>query len=332
MEKQLYLPIGPIENRDASYGAELDRAALPAAAKRLAHGLLERGHTQATDQGERLYAVQDGRVRDLARRLALPVSTLHRGMAALGERGLLCRVRGCLCLIASRLCDLESATSAVVPQAPTDDWGRVSLPDLPPTVRSPACPTAPPDDSQLGQMVSSAICSRFVSVRSSSVSPRSSSVSVCSNSVSPPFHPGQASIPARAQVVVVEDISTYNNQLEPEEVKSLGQEAWLRIHGDTRYPPKPSDHDRLLLLRYAQLALSSELGEAWLMTSAAARPLRGDRQDRVRFFHAAAAYQAWERATGEPPEEPDRRAAKQRLRRALAGVDLPESLVRRTAR
>lgn len=322
MEQQLYLPIGPIENRDASYGAEVDRAALPAAAKRLAHGLLERGHTQATDQGERLYAVQDGRVRDLARRLALPVSTLHRGMTALGERGLLCRVRGCLCLIASRLCDLESATSDVVPSAPTDDWGRITLP---PTVRSPERPTAPPDD---GQMVTSANCfSLFQSVPG-----LSQPVPIRSRFVSGPFQSGASSIPARAQVVVVEEILINNNQPEPEEVKALAGRAWQRLHGDTRYPPKASDQERLLLLRCAQLALSSELGEAWLMAAAAARPLRGDRQDRVRFFHAAAAYQAWERATGEPPEEPDRRAAKQRLRRALAGIDLPESLRRRAAR
>jgi hypothetical protein len=84
------------------------------------------------------------------------------------------------------------------------------------------------------------------------------------------------------------------------------------------------------LLRLAQLALTTDLGEAWLLAAAAARPLRGDRQDPVRFFQAAAAYQAWEHAAGEPPDEPDRSAAKQRLRRALARVDLPRELLSRS--
>jgi len=319
--RQLPLPIGPIEDRDASYGAEIDRAALPAAAKRLAWALVSHGHTQATDQGERLYAVRDGRVRDLARRLALPRSTLHRGLEALAERGLLCRVRGCLCLIATRLCYLPAGTTEVVPSAPTDDWGRITLP---PTVRSPERPTS---TDHAGQMVTSGVCPSL----SQSVPGLSRSVPVCPGFVPGLSHPGRSSIPACAPVVVVEEIFlNNNNQPEPGAVKDLARKAWRRLHGDTRYPPAPSDRDRLLLLRLAQLALTTDLGEAWLLAAAAARPLRGDRQDPVRFFQAAAAYQAWEHAAGEPPDEPDRSAAKQRLRRALARVDLPRELLSRS--
>ncbi len=82
-----------------------------------------------------------------------------------------------------------------------------------------------------------------------------------------------------------------------------------------------------MLLRYAGLALGSDLGERWLLAAAKARPLRADRQDPIRFFQAAAAYQAWERAAGEPAEEPDqRREARRFFRDLLARVDLPAEL------
>lgn len=112
-------------------------------------------------------------------------------------------------------------------------------------------------------------------------------------------------------------------------MKDLAKRAWGKLHGDRRRPPPPSDAERLLLLRCAWAALSG-LGADWLLASAAARPVRGDRQDPVRFFRAAAAYQAWERAAGEPAEtEEDRREAKRQLRELLARVDLPGELRRR---
>lgn len=143
-----------------------------------------------------------------------------------------------------------------------------------------------------------------------------------------------SSISARAPVVVV-DLNLTNNNSElpdPAAVKQLARRAWAAIHAARRRPPRPEHGERLLLLRCAWLALVSDLGERWLMAAAQARPLRGDRQDPLRFFTAAAAYQAWQRATGEPAETDDeRREARRQLRDLLARVTLPAELIAKPA-
>ena len=316
MERQLELPIACAETRDQAYLAELEHAVLPAAAKRVARWILEHGHPQRTDQGDRLYAVRDGTERELAKRSGIPRSTLKRGLAALSATqpdSLIWHLPDGLCLVASWICRTEAATHAVVPRAPTDDWGRITLPR-----RSPERPTAEAARSNLVQPGPGLVHPGPAWSRSG---PGWSNL----------VQPAPASISAHAQVVVVEEINTNNNQPDPNAVWDLARRTWQRIHAETRYTPGTSDRERLLLLRYAWLALSSELGDAWLLASAAARPMRGDRQDPRRFFEAAAAYQAWELAAGEPPDDHERRAAKQRLRRALAAVDLPEQLRRRRA-
>lgn len=112
-------------------------------------------------------------------------------------------------------------------------------------------------------------------------------------------------------------------------MKDLARRAWGKLHGDRRHPPRPDARERLLLLRCAWLALASALGERWMIDSAAARPARGERLDPLRFFQAAAAYQAWERAGGEPAEtDEERREARRQFRAMLARVDLPEELRR----
>ncbi len=317
MEAQLHLPIESLATRDEAYAAAIDSAGLPAAARRVARWILEAGHPQVTDQGERLYAVAGGSERELAARSGIPRSTIQRGLAALASarpNPLLWRARGCLCLVASWLCDLDS-TSDVVPQAPTDDWGRITLPR-----RSPERPTAAEPIAERRPKVAQGGPGL---AQGGPTWPRSG-----------PGWPNlaqsdPASISARAPVVVVEDLELNNNNPpDPGAVKDLARRAWGVLHGQRR-PRAPSHAERLLLLRCAWLALRTDLGERWLLAAAKARPLRGDRQDPVRFFHAAAAYQWWERAAGEPAEEPEeRREARRQFRELLGRVDLPAELVR----
>jgi DNA-binding transcriptional ArsR family regulator len=317
--QQLPLPIESSASRDEAYLAELDRAGLPAAAKRVARWLIEAGHPQRTAEGERLYAVAGGQFRELATRSGIPLSTFYRGLSALGAAGLVAQARGCYCLFVTELCELGTAGSDAVPQAPTDDWGQVYLPRRRSPERPAAADRGPPRPG---------CSSSFQSVPGSfqSVPVRSSPVPACSSS----FQAGEASISARAPVVVVVKDFTNNNPPDPAGVKDLARRAWAKLHGERRRAPRPDPHQRLLLLRCAWLALASDLGDRWLIASAAARPLRGERQDPLRFFTAAAAYQAWERATGQPPEEPEeRREAKRQLREMLGRVALPEELARR---
>jgi len=315
---QLPLPLGALATRDEAYAAAIEAAGLPAAARRVARWMLEAGHPQRTAEGERLYAVAGGKFRELARRSGIPLSTLHGGMRALAEADLLARASGCYCLFVAALCELETHDSDAVPQAPTDDWGHVCLPRR----RSPERPAA----AETG-LPRPACSEPFGSVRGSFGPVRvcSGSVRACSDS----FPPGQASISARAPVVVVDlDLSTNNNP-EPAAVKELARQAWSAMHA-SRKPPRPEPAARLLFLRCAWLALGTELGARWLLSAARARPLRGERLDPVRFFQAAAAYQAWERVAGEPAETDDeRREARRQLRELLARVNLPRELLQR---
>jgi len=312
VERQLTLPIEQLGERDDAYRAELDRVRLPKAAKRVAAWILTAGHAQQTDRGERLFAVRDGTLRRLAGRSGIPRSTLDRGLRELGRRKLLYRVRGCLCLAASQLCEMEGTSTDVVPQAPTDDWGRVHLPAR----RSPERPTddACPSLSQLVPGLSQLVptCPR--------------SVPACPNL----SQSDRASISARPRlVVVVEEKKPNNNNPDPAAVKELAGRAWRKIHAPSRYPPRADRRERTLLLRCALLALG-HFGERWILSAAAARPLRGERQDPIGFFRAAAAYQAWEQQTDTRPDTPEEQAqAKREFRDLLHAIELPAELARR---
>ncbi|NLG44808.1 MAG: hypothetical protein GX547_16320 [Phycisphaerae bacterium] len=316
MDRQILLPFAASENRDAAYRAELDRADLPAAARRVAGWMLSVGQPHRTADGERLYCTAASSTRDLAARSKIPRATLQRGLEALAAADpvVLWRAGDTLCLVASRLAELPDAP-AVVPVATTDDWGRVSIPR--------SRPAAPPTAGMVG---TGPAVAHSGPVRPSLAQGGPQWPSLA-QSGPPVAQPDLSSISARAQVVVVGDIEFNNNQPDPADVWDLARAVWGRIHSETRYPPRVAPAQRLLLLRLATLALASDLGDAWLHSAAAARPLRGDRHDRTRFFHAAAAYQAWELAAGQPPEEADRRRAKARLHRALAAVDLPAELL-----
>ena len=315
MDRQLALPIAALENRDAAYRAELDRAALPEAGRRVAAWILDRGAPQRSADGERLYVLPGGSLRDLADRSGIPRSTLHRGLDALGATSpvVLCNVRGALCLVAGRLAELPDAPAAV-PVATKDDWGRVSIPksrpvasqSVPPlSQRVPECPTAVP--------------------------PLSQRVPVCPTPVPPLSHAENTSISARAPLVVVvsEFLTTTNYQPNAADVKDLARRAWQRLHG-TNKPRRPNPFERRRMFGLAALALSTDLGEPWLMAAAAERPAPGAGPVRspLAWLVAVAANHAWALAVGEPAEDAETRAtAGTLLKRALSAVVLPESLL-----